>query len=248
MKHTFLKTVAAVALTAVSASAASAQLVGTVNLTGGQVYVASPTLANGMIDPNAPVNIDFVGNNVAGVAPAPSFGTPNGPFTVTGGTGIFAGLGGTSGIITDLRISNGGATIATVGAPQLFTIGGYTFTVNTTASTAPAGDVRFGPIVIRNGPVVNGIPSSVAELFLGGTVTGNNLQGGVFGGSITAQFAGLSATDVFNRANNQGGSLAATSYSASFGVAVIPEPSTYALLATGIAGLGVFARRRRQQA
>jgi hypothetical protein len=242
MKNTFLKAAAVVALTAATASAASAQLVGTLNLVGGQVFVTSSTTAN------APVNIDFVQN---GNNPARSFGTPNGPITVTSGTGIFTGLAGQTSVMTDLQINGAGTQIMTVGAPQLFTIGGFTFTVNMTAQQAPAGagDIPFGPIVIRNG-APGTIAQSTAELFLSGTVTGNGLMNAAFSGSLTAQFPGLTAQEVFNRANGIGGTLDATSFSASFAVtnAVIPEPSTYALLATGIAGLGVFARRRRQQA
>ena len=77
------------------------------------------------------------------------------------------------------------------------------------------------------------------------------VTGGTYGtaqvaytGVFTAQFAGQSPSTVFN-AINSGGTLP-VAFSAEFNV--VPEPSTYALLATGIAGLGLVARRRRQQA
>jgi hypothetical protein len=98
---------------------------------------------------------------------------------------------------------------------------------------------------VRTGAVPTyGNGGSGAFFSVRGTVTGGayGAAGAAYNGLFTAQFADLTAAQVLDTINS-GGQLTARSFSAEF--AVIPEPSTYALLATGIGALGFVARRRR---
>ena len=141
---------------------------------------------------------------------------------------------GTSGTIQDLVANAGGF----VGLPiaNFLTIGGYTFSL----ASSPTGNT-FGPISLFD----NGT-GTTATFGVRGFVTGGayGTEQVGYNGVFTAQFAGKTPEDVFN-AINSGGTLP-VAFSAEFNV--VPEPSTYALLATGIGALGVVARRRRQQA
>jgi len=143
---------------------------------------------------------------------------------------------GTVGTIQDLTISPTGV----VGAPidPFVSIGGYTFTLD----TSPAGST-FGPISLV------GVGSSTSAFFgVFGTVTGGDFGSTVYSytGIFTAQFAGKTPAQVFD-AVNSGGTLP-VGFSAEFTVgSVVPEPSTYLLLGTGIAGLGLFGLRSRRR-
>jgi hypothetical protein len=142
---------------------------------------------------------------------------------------------GTNGQIQDLVINTSGV----VGAPveNFLTIGGYTFSLESTAE----GNT-FGPISLF------GIGNSTTAAFgVFGTVMGPDfMDARNYQGVFTAQFAGQTPADVFN-AINSGGTLP-VSFSAEFIVAeaqVVPEPSTYILLATGLGALGLVGLRRR---
>lgn len=149
---------------------------------------------------------------------------------------------GTTGTIQDLVINAGGVVGSAAGDPMpidnFLTIGGYTFSLNSAAN----GNT-FGPISLFE---IGGSTTAAFGVF--GTVTGGDflMDPRNYQGVFTAQFAGQTAAQVFD-AINSGGTLP-VSFSAEFVVAqaqVIPEPSTYILLATGLGALGLVGLRRR---
>jgi hypothetical protein len=138
----------------------------------------------------------------------------------------------TTGVIQDITVDASGV----VGAPvsPFLVMQGYTFTLN----TAAAGNA-FGPISLV------GTPAGTSGFFgIFGTVTGGDFGANSlpYVGIFTAQFAGMTPEEVFN-AVNSGGTLP-VGFSAEF--RVVPEPSTYILMATGLGALGLVGFRRRR--
>lgn len=176
--------------------------------------------------------VDFLSNGVTH--------TPTGTVLATETVdGAFAGSitpGSTVGTIQDLTIG----TTGVVGTPvnPFLQIGGFSFTL----TGAPNGNT-FGPISLFN------IGTGTAGTFgFSGTVTGGayGATGRNYQGVFTAQFAGQTPAQVFNTVNS--GSSLPVSFSANILVAeatVIPEPSTYVLLATGLGALALVGLRRR---
>lgn len=147
---------------------------------------------------------------------------------------------GDEGVITDLTVSSEGV----VGTPinPFLVMGPFTFTLEN-APMAEPGPFNFGPLTLI------GTPTGTVGFFgVNGTVMGGDFgTGRSFSGLFTAQFAGRTPAQVFG-AVNSGGTLP-VSFSAEFiagDATVIPEPSTYLLVATGMAAIGFIGRRRRQ--
>jgi len=214
--------IAAVAATSSTADAQRINFIGSVNIQN----AANPE--NLLLDFLAGPNQDVAGTATGTIEARPTIQAPFSN-TITPGT---------TGTITDLTISPMGVMNTPVS--PFVTIGGYSFSLNSSVQ-APTAPFNFGPIRL----VDDGNGGSFASFSIRGTVTG-----GVYGNTATpyngifsAQFSNLTAAQVFNTINS-GGALTARSFSAEFNV--VPEPSTYALLATGIGALGVVARRRRQ--
>lgn len=237
MRRSFLTQIASVAtlsLGAVVASSTAAQAQSRLNFTSSvNLQNAPDNMNNLLLDFLSGPNQDVAGTPTGQVLAVP---TINGVFLPS----IQPGLQGT---ITDLTVSPAGV----VGTPitPFLTIGGYTFSLTGTQNSP--GARTFGPIALN----AAGTRGSTATLALNGTVTGPRLQGlQAYNGVFTAQFASLTPDQVFNTINT-GGRLSAVSVSAEFNVvpsSTVPEPSTYALLASGIGALGMVARRRRTQA
>lgn len=221
-------TVATVAFaTATMASVAQAQ--NTVLNFGGTVQVRDP---NGASDPiGGQLNIDFLPISL----PFPGSGNINvstDPFADNDLVGVAPGQAGT---IQDLIATPTGLASYPSNFLQL---GAYTFSLN----AVETGGV-FGPIFLTQ------TGSSVTATF---NVSGR-VSGGAFGdgrgryaGTFTAQFPRTTIAGLVNSID--AGGSARNSFSATFQIATIPEPSTYVLMASGVAMLGAFARRRRQQA
>ena len=238
MNRTFFLKATAVATLSIAAVAATSSTA--VAQTGSRVNITGSALVGNQPGSNgANLLIDFLVGS-----PEPiTAGTPNGTATATQIiNGVFASNGivsGTQGNILDLVASPSGF----VGLPiaNFMTLGGYTFSL----TSAPNGST-FGPVSLFD------IGTGTAATFgVNGLLTGPGLGGNAYfyTGIFTAQFAGRNPTQVFNDINN--GQNLPVGFSAEFTVganSIVPEPSTYALLATGIGALGVVARRRRQQA
>ena len=231
LKATAVATLSFAAVTATSATAA-AQTGSRVNVTG------SANVGNQPGSGGANLLVDFLFGS-----PEPTIaGTPNGTVTATQViNGVFSGPGaivsGTQGNILDLVASQTNV----IGLPiaNFMTLGGYTFSV----TSSPGGNT-FGPISLFD------VGTGTAATFgVNGVVTGPGLANPyLYTGIFTAQFAGRSPSQVFNDINT--GTNLPVGFSAEFTIGantVVPEPSTYALLATGIGALGMVARRRRQE-
>lgn len=141
---------------------------------------------------------------------------------------------GTVGTIQDLVVESDGV----VGMPidPFINIGGFSFTL----TGAPNGNT-FGPISLFD------IGTGTAGTFgFSGVVTGGAYgdMGRTYRGVFSAQFSGQSPEEVFNQVNS-GGTLP-VSFSANIVTSsVVPEPSTYVLLATGLGALALVGLRRR---
>ena len=223
MSNVTRKFVMAAAGVMMSATAALAQNV--VNFEG-SVNVRDETPGGG----GSFLLIDFLTGATAG------FGTA-GTFTTVRETDLAGVSLGQTGSSMDLRASSTGFT----GLPMtnFVTVGGYTFTL-----TGSSLGNAFGPVSLF--PVGG---NTIAAFDVMGTVMGGafGTASRTFGGTFTTQFNNVTPQQLVAQID-QGGTANA-SFSATLNIAgptqVVPEPSTYLLLATGIGALGMVARRRR---
>ncbi|MES2522104.1 MAG: PEP-CTERM sorting domain-containing protein [Gemmatimonadota bacterium] len=227
----------------VSATAAQAQIIAgsTLNF-GGSVDLADAGAAGIVLDFN-PQTILSTGPN----------------------TGSFAGITfGQTGTISDFTAGTG----AVAGIP-LASFGGYTFSITNilpgtfspAACSLPAAAGQTctppqlpGTTISPFNLVNQTATTSTASFQLAGIVTQTSTGATAnYQGLFTAQFIGqnsLSYQQVLAALSGGVGTpgLPGVSFSATFTTGpstVIPEPSTYALMAAGLAGIGFLARRRR---
>lgn len=223
----FNRSALALAGLALGASTAFAQPVGSLNISGGVRVTAS----------GGNIFLDFLpAGGGTGLVSANLFAQ----------TGSFTSVAGATGTMTDFTPTVGMNMVS-----PLLTIGGFTFDLEQVfagirGSAGCVGAPTTGQNCTPTGTafnLTNLTPnSSTASFRVAGTVMdGTGMSD--FTGTFTTQFDNLSFQEVIAQATSAGG--VETTFSASFTAAVVPEPSTYALLGTGLFALAGVARRRR---
>ena len=142
-----------------------------------------------------------------------------------------------------------GADLIHVGQSVTATV---TFTTLDTSTTIP-GDNFPGFEVIGVTGTVNG---SAIVAPVNGSSYGNYFETGPYfldGTGVTFRTANGSTFDFFNQSNNNlyrvnftGGPLGDSAFLTATPVAAVPEPSTWAMMILGFAGIGFMAYRRKQ--
>lgn len=219
-----------IALVSASSSTAFAQH-GEVSFNG------SVNLFNSPVDPVNILRIDFLDFGIAGV-PA----NRGGLAPIAGATGIFnggCGLAGTNGFVSDLDVNNNGTTTLLAGNPFL-KFGSCSF--ESTSFTPGSGLYHFGSVQL--GQFGSNVTAAIAlnGMLIGGGLPANTMFSGIF----TTQFSNTTVADLFDEINTVGLQDKAVSATFSYDVSTTPEPSSYALMATGLAALGFAVRRRRR--
>jgi hypothetical protein len=223
--------VATLSLFAVAGTATTAEAqVGAINFGLFSARVFDPSGGGG-----STLAIDFLTNGANG------FGTRGTLLANEEISGVFDPeiVLGTPFTIADLTVDNSSTNVVGTPISDFITqnaLGGYRFSL----TSAPDGNT-FGPIsLFASG---NG---TTAEFSVNGFVTGGDYgtRQVRYNGLFSAQFANLTPAEVI--AAIDGGGTPRVSVSATF--EVVPEPSTYVLLATGLGTLGLVARRRRNMA
>ena len=186
-----------------------------------------------------------------------SNGAADGLFSITGATGYFSGYSAglaNAGDLRDLSVPPGVVNIThfldlLLGPRSGFFID-MTFLAPGGGPVCPPGapvgascTVVGSPLLItRSGTNPNN--TTVTMSFTG--LATNGADSGIASGLFTAQFVGQSPEQLLAIVSS--GGTVTTSYSASFGVAAVPEPAsmTTALFGIGLMGFGVWRRRRAQ--
>jgi hypothetical protein len=173
-------------------------------------------------------------NLVVDFLPPPGMGTGTVHLT-GGGSGVFALLAPfTPGSHVDLVFGPAGAPAPTAVPSTILTLGGYAFTVTGFAPGTFVGT----PLTLQQ---VAG--STMASMGLVGTVTGPGLAGASpFSGGYSMAFPGVTIAQLAQTL--EAGLTVRSTIQGTF-VTAIPEPSTYALMATGLIGLTGAGWRRR---
>lgn len=226
--------VRAVAVLAISASAASAQVVG-------QFNGAGSLSANGEAGLGQPVNLIFTGS--------PLFAIP----TLDG---IFSSIApGSTGSIQNVSLGTGAFNEA-----NFIQISGYTFSLLNVAEGSATAATCLAPAVVGQSCTPPNTPftlsnvsngrggiSSTASFTVNGWVTTPTQEVFQYDGIFTAQFANTSYQQLIATID-QGTSLP-VSYSLSIEAAnsTVPEPATFALMGSGLIALAGIGRMRRKQ-
>jgi len=181
---------------------------------------------------------DFLEGNPEPTLPGTAIGTV---FAVPTINGVFPPeiANGTVGTIRDLTMTAAG--ISGLPVANFLQIGGYTFSLASSPAGA-GGAINFGPVAFFD------VGTGTSATFgVNGFVTGGDFGASsvAYTGVFTAQYTGMSPAAVVAAIN--AGTAQSVAFSAEFVTAsVVPEPSTYGMLATGLGMLGFVGYRRRR--
>lgn len=144
----------------------------------------------------------------------------------------------TSGVLFTYSLGNGQVVIDggpgvtnDINPPNIVSVGNDTGTL-TLLLPSPATMFELGYAILNTGSVANATTISV---FSGATLLGSLSYNGVPDPVFAGGFAGLASTSAFNRVALTFNSAAASAFAVdNIGIANVPEPSTFALLALAL--------------